>query len=250
MNFTSGKKRNDGLTRSLTVLAVAATLTVSFVGHANAQIITMAGVFAGTMNEGFESYSDFLHSANPTTLGIFGNGSTVAAGGLLVYKPGTANVSLGTSGNATVADGVNAATNYTVNGTTTINFASTIREFGAFFGAKTTAVDDPTTVTVSFFDSSNNQIGTTQSFTYTHSSNGNGALDFHAWKSISTDVKKITIFGQFIAMDAIRANATTFSSQSVPENGSMTLVLGLGVIGSLGIAARRRSLKHAYSTAL
>ncbi len=250
MNIHFKKFRNDGLNYSLKVLATTLSISALFIGNANAQIVTMSGMFSGVYNEGFDSYPDFLHSANPTTLGIFGNGSTVSAGGLLVYKPGTANVSFGTSGTATVADGTNALVNYTNNGTTTINLASNIREFGAFFGAKTTAGDDPTSITVSFFDGSNTQIGTTQTFTYTHSSNANGALDFHAWKSPTTDIAKITIFGQFVALDAIRANSTTFNASSVPEAGTMTLVLGVGVIGSLGMMAKRRSVKQRYCASM
>ena len=41
-------------------------------------------------------------------------------------------------------------------------YIRSVKEFGAFFGAKTSAGDDPTTVTLSFYDTSNHMIGSAQ----------------------------------------------------------------------------------------
>ena len=172
VKWNNSSSATSSTVRVFAVAAFGAALICAGSSSVNAQITTL-GIVYGNMNENFESFPDFLHSANPTTINIFagqapGNGSTLWGAGLAIYKPGTANVSLGTSGNAAVADGTNGAVNYTVSHNITITFSSSIRQFGAYFGAKT-AGSDPVTITVSFYDGTNTLIDVAQTFTYSHS---------------------------------------------------------------------------------
>ncbi len=233
----TGRSRHYGILRIAGGIGVGVVMAILPTGKANCQIVGV-GLFAGTRSEGFEGFSDFLHSSNPTTLNIFSDGSTISGSGLLVYKPGTANLSFGTSGTATVADGTNGVDNYTGSATTTINFATTVLKFGAFFGAQTGTGNDPATIIVTFFDAGNAQIGSAQSFTYSRSGNGaDGALVFKGWDS-TTSIAKATIFGSFVALDAIRVSST--SSQNVPEPGVIGVGVGAGVATTLGLLSRRR----------
>lgn len=150
-----------GLLRVVSGLGIGVIMSLLTSGEAKCQIVAISQ-FGGSRHENFDSLDNYLQSATPSVLNIFADGSTLAGGNLQVYTTGASNISLGTAGSAGVNTGPNGVDNAVNSGTMTITFGTAVKQFGAFFGAKTSAGDDPTTVTLSFYDTSNHMIGSAQ----------------------------------------------------------------------------------------
>lgn len=201
---------------------------------AHAGIISI-GPFAGSLTETWESFPNYTmpvrvtHLPNPTA--IMDGAAAISNPFMAVYEPTDplAFFSLNTSGLAQVSDGSKGMGIDSISQTTTITFSSPTTAFGAFWGEGTGGgLPDPNTVVLNFFDVFGNPIGT-DSFSYSHSSLGDGGLDWHGWKS-SIPIGSLTYTGDFVVTDGLQAN-------KVPEPGTL-LLLGSGLAS---ILAWRRS---------
>lgn len=136
---------------------------------------------------------------------------------------------LGTSGLARASDGAKYA--YLQGPTRVIDFLKPVNEFGAYWGAYTGyGWPDPCHINVSFYASSGALIESV-GVTYSHASTGDGVLDWHGWRS-PVGIDRIVISNPIqIMMDGLQARV------SVPETGSLGLLLGFGFVG---LAACRR----------
>jgi hypothetical protein len=82
-------------------------------------------------------------------------------------------------------------------------------------------------VTVSFFDASDDLLGS-DSFDYSRASTRDGVLEWHGWESTGGGIKKVTISGDYVAMDGLQAGGP----RSVPAldwTGRVSLALLLAV---------------------
>lgn len=196
--------------------------------------IAPVGPFSGAISETWES---FLNSPpflpNPTA--IFGGGASVSGSRMAVYSPG--GLFWGSSGDAQVADGVKGMVIDEFSSTTTISFATAVSSFGGYWGAATVAPDLTGLVMLSFFDAGGGLIGS-DSFTYDHSSNSDGVLDWHGWMS-TTAIKSLTYGGDFVANDGLQANLV--NSIPEPEIYAM-MIVGLGVLSF--VARRKKKLQE------
>ncbi len=210
-------------------------------GAAHAAIISI-GPFAGSLTETWESFPNYTVPVRPTFLpnptAIMGGAAMISHPFMAVYEPAVplAFFDFFTSGLAQVADGSKGMGSVHVFGfptaTTTITFLSPIGAFGAFWGALTGGGrGDPVTVVLDFFDVFGNPIGT-DSFSYSHSSLGDGRLDWHGWQS-SIPVGSLTYTGLDVAVDGLQADA-------VPEPGTL-LLLGSGLASILALRQSHRS---------
>jgi hypothetical protein len=211
-------------------------------GAAHAGIISI-GPFAGSLTETWESFPNYTVPVRPTLLpnptAIMGGAAMISHPFMAVYEPtvSLAFFDLNTSGFAQVADGSKGIGSHSIaslssSRTTTITFLSPISAFGAFWGALTGGgIGDPNTVVLDFFDVFGNPIGT-DSFAYSHSSLGDGRLDWHGWQS-SIPVGSLTYTGDFVAVDGLQADA-------VPEPGTL-LLLGSGLASILALRQSHRS---------
>lgn len=215
------------------LFAILALIAMTMTSGAQAQL-SGTGPFIGSLTEDWESFANYLvhptfYLSDPTS--IMGGGATISNPLMAVYQPGSASFGLGTSGLASVSDGVKAMGIDSYAQTTTIVFSSLVNAFGAYWGAATGfGFPDPNTVEVSFFDASDNLIDVAQTFTYSKSSDGSGALDWHGWTS-TVGIKKVVYKGDYVVIDGLQAN---IAMAPVPEGGtlaSLGLFLGLGAFG-------------------
>jgi hypothetical protein len=196
--------------RSLTLLWLA----MLAVADARAAIVP-AGPFSGGQSETWESfsnYSDHLAAtggpflADPTP--ILGGDATISGPRLAVYEPAVGAIfSLGSSGVAGVSNGVKSIGSDIDAGATSVVFVTEVESFGAYWGALTGPdfpFPNPTSVTVAFFDASDVLLGS-DSFDYSRASSRDGALEWHGWRSTGAGIKKVTISGDYVALDGLQA---------------------------------------------
>ena len=228
--------------RSALVLVMGLALDLA-AGAAHAAIISI-GPFAGSLTETWESFPNYTVPVRVTFLpnptAIMGGAAMISHPFMVVYEPAVplAFFDFFTSGLAQVADGSKGMGSAAISGspqsnaTTIITFLSPIDAFGAFWGSLTGGGrGDPVTVVVDFFDVFGNPIGT-DSFSYSHSSVGDGRLDWHGWQS-SIPVGSLTYTGLDVAVDGLQADA-------VPEPGTL-LLLGSGLASILALRQSHRS---------
>lgn len=209
-----------------TLLAVTILVFVGFgIARSYANIV-LTGPFAGTMTETWESFPNYSTPGeqylNSSTT-IMGGNASIAGSIMEIYQPTVAPWGLSISGLAQVSDGVKGLGLGTTNNSAVITWAAPISTFGGYFAAPTGAgYPDPATITVSFFDTVSTLIGT-ETFSYSTSTNPNGAdghLEWHGWTS-SEPIGSISITGDYIAMDGLQATL-------VPEPSTFALA-GLSV---------------------
>jgi hypothetical protein len=243
-----------------TAFALAGML-LSHVEASRAEITT-AIPFFGDFSEGWESFPNNRVGPNPINVLpepvsiMAGNATMTSAGsliagsgnGLSIYEPdGGAPTFFGTSGRAQVADGDKGLAVASSLPVGNVIFTTPVQSFGAYWGAITgtffsgTSSErtiDPSTVTVRFFDAANNLIGT-ENFDYSHSSTGDGGLDWHGWTS-STPFSRVsfeTEFG-FVAFDGLQADPSAIAP--VPEPSAIMLWGVLSFAGAPLILRRQR----------
>jgi hypothetical protein len=217
-----------------------------FAAPAARAAIVPVGPFAGTTSETWESFpnlsdqfvatgSFFLADPAP----IMGGFATISHPRLAIYEPAASAIfRIGSSGVAAVSDGAKAGGIDGDSGATTIVFSGTVTHFGAYFGAVTGPdfpFPNPNAVTVSFYDASDNLIGSA-AFDYSRASSRDGVLEWHGWRSASgggtsggVGIKKITVSGDYVALDGL---------QVLPEPG---LLVSLASGAALAAFARRRT---------
>jgi hypothetical protein len=218
-------------------IQLAAACVVMMVGiSADAQAsITAINPFSGDANESFESLlTGYPYQSNP--LAIMGGAAEISSDYLYIYEPvGPHNFGLADSGMAQVSDGSRALGIDNFASTATILFNSSVREFGAYWGAATASwypLSEEASVAVRFFDSGNQLIGSTD-FLYRRP--GDGVLEWHGW-SIDGDVRYVTFTGDFVVLDGLQVN---FVEEAVPEPATLA-IWGFGAIGCAVAAYRRR----------
>jgi hypothetical protein len=82
---------------------------------------------------------------------------------------------------------------------TTINviFTNTVKAFGGYWGAGTPNSNSPITLTFTFFDGADQQVGAPQPVSYIRLS-GDGQLEWHGWfSSVAFKRVQITSSGQW-----------------------------------------------------
>jgi hypothetical protein len=112
-----------------------------------------------------------------------------------------------------------------------IVFTNTIKAFGGYWGAA--ADSTPATISFTFFDAADQQIGATQSVSYIRFS-GDGAIEWHGWFS-TTPFKKVRVSssGSTMVGDSFRAGASGFSviTSISPLGANQFVLLGNGTTG-------------------
>ncbi|MBS1725711.1 MAG: PEP-CTERM sorting domain-containing protein [Armatimonadetes bacterium] len=193
--------------------------------------LTDVGQFTGSISESFESFANFnqgpVFQTEPWA--VMGGGASFTSQNhdLAIYEPSAAALwYLDSSGWAQVADGTKGM-GMNSDSVWDLTFVNDQTEFGGFWG-----LDTPFThseATVSFFDASNNLVGQT-SFSYDHSTNHDGGLDWNGWSS-DIAFRKVEVQGRYMVVDGIQAAA-------VPEPASLS-VMALGIVAML----RRRKTR-------
>ena len=229
----------------LTMAAVLGLGAIAISPVANAQL-SAVGPFVGNTSEHFESFTDFVHTSpifsfEPSPASVFGGTATLTGANLFVFNPGAgSNFRLGSSGDDAMptdgAQGMGSA----FGGASTVTFNQAIRGFGGYFGARTgvsltrptmAVFPDPATFVLSFFDSANNQVGATQSWTYSRTGFADGLLEWHGYFSTTPFTK--------VVIDAPGTAFAYDNLQAVPEPGVLVSLIGAGTVGGL-LAIRRR----------
>lgn len=208
-----------------------------------ADTFTPVSAFTGAWQESWETFPKtpsipswpyYAYLPNGTV--IFSGHGTVAGGnptGLDIFKAGVCCWGLGTSGLAQPAEGLQAL-GQNAGMTVTITFADPISSFGGYFGAATGYGNpDPAVISASFYGPSQVLLGAS-AFSYTHSSDHSGILDWHGWV-FDVPVSSVSLSGNFVTMDYLQANPYA----AVPEPASLIL-FGSGLF----LAALRRKLRR------
>jgi hypothetical protein len=210
------------------------------------------GPFNGDLTEGFESFPGPFQSApfsimgGSTTLSVSPNNHPfiyhVDPGGLFTFPcqlgSSTANAFQSSAQPASGSQGLGI---FNSSGGTivSITFGQPCNDFGGNFGTYTFA--GPEQCSVIFFDGSNQQIGLAQSFSYDHSSSGDGVLDWHGWSStvpfLSVQIFLGSNLSAFAALDDLQANLAT-----VPEPESSAILVGCILVVFAGWHYRNHSL--------
>ncbi|MEP6754173.1 MAG: PEP-CTERM sorting domain-containing protein [Chthonomonadales bacterium] len=228
------------------VLATALGICSLVAPAANAQV-SASGPFVGTLQESFEGFQDFTthggFQASPTS--VFGGAATLSdTGSMFVFKPSAGvNFRLWSSGDDAMPNqGVQGMGIANTGDNSVFNFSTPIYSFGGYFGARTgqnphgeqAPNADPAPFAISFFDALNNQIGATQTWTYSRTGFADGLLEWHGFIS-TTGFKKIVVSSPntLYAYDNLQA-------ASVPEPGVMVSLIGAGTVGGLIVIRRRR----------
>ncbi len=207
---------------------------VVFVVPAKASLISLPP-FQGGLTETWESYPNFVpedgYLPNPSQ--IMGGNALISSPFMAVFEVGVVDCSLGSSGLAQPADAVKGMVINHLGQSAEVIFLQPIIEFGAHWGAYTHPIfaQDPTTISVSFFDTSNVLIGI-ESFLYSRAPMADGLLEWHGWSS-TTPIKRITYSGDGVVTDGLQANL-------VPEPAA-AMLLALGALMTRRITAADRS---------
>jgi hypothetical protein len=205
-------------------------MCAAIAASASAQLSSI-GPFAGACSDDFESYPNYGTAGPQSSLVIMGGCATMnsnpsSSSQLWIYDTGSAGWGLGANGSATTSSGVQGMGlfNSLAPIDVTLQFASPVARFGGYFAVE----NDPTssnTLTLTFYDASNNQIDVAQSIT-----SSSNAMIWHGWSS-TVAIDHIVFGGGVLApvMDDLQLDP-------VPEPATMT-ALGLGLAA---VAARRR----------
>jgi hypothetical protein len=162
-----------------------------------AQVSTIAAPFSPGAIESWESFP-IQNVPDPSI--IMGGLAQISSPRMFIYAPSSgAFWGFGTSGPAQVSDVTQGMGLDLTSQTATIDFAQPITAFGAFWGASTTQAIPSATVSLGFFDSSLNQIGLVQQFSYSRTATQDGALIWHGWSS-SIPVRRVTYTGDMLPM--------------------------------------------------
>jgi hypothetical protein len=196
-------------------------------GRAVAQIISI-GPFEGQFSETWESFpvsppDPGTYLPDPTA--IMGGFGTISNPRMKVFSaPGLPG--LGTSGPAHPSDGLVAMNVESLDTTVTLLFSQPVTQFGAYWGAITSAEDprigDPANFHLRFYDSSDALIAA-ETFTYTRSQFGDGILEWHGWMS-NVPIKRVTYEEDGPVIDGLEA--------LVPEP-CAAIPIVLGILGSV-----------------
>lgn len=198
------------------------------------------GPFSGSVTEGFDSFqSGFTNSP----IVIMGGAATVQStvGAITITEPGNYNFSLGSSSASAPAGSVVAADGGKLLGfedgaagaTMNVVFTNAVKAFGGYWGAGTIG-SSPATLSFTFYDAADQQIGSPQSISYIRLS-GDGQMEWHGW-FCSVPFKRIKVTCITIntmVMDSFRAGATGFSvlTSIAPLNATQFLLQGNGTTG-------------------
>lgn len=226
-------------------VALVGTLFLLPQFKAGAQMVPIAP-FYGSLQDSFEEYpdfdgTDFFQEGSA----IFQNHATVTSlnQDMIIYhandNDNDPTFGLGTSGAAIAPDngGYQGLALFGFPDTATITFDKGLTAFGGYVGATTydsLPLTDPAVMTMNYFAGST-LVGT-QTFDYSHSSTGDGKLDWHGYYS-STPFDVVTISGNGIALDDLHATY-------VPEPEATSLLLTAIVCGGFAFVVskmRRRS---------
>jgi len=194
--------------------------------------------FSGAVSEDFEAFvPGFTNAPFP----ILGGAATLqTTNSVGIDRPGVFNFLLGDSSAnapfecAVPADGQNllGIENGLGKGFVDVVFTNTTRAFGGYWGT-TSDTNNPGTLTFSFFDAADQQIGLPQTVTYIRYS-GDGMMEWHGWFS-STAFKhvRVTSSGTTIVGDSLRAGEIGFSviTSIAPLNATQFVLQGSGTTG-------------------
>ena len=209
-----------------------------------AQMVPIAP-FYGSLQDSFEDYPDFT-GTNFVVEGsqIFSGHATVSSAGqdMIIYhsddNDGDFTFGLGTSGTAVAPElggdqGLGALGDPD---TVTMTFDKGLDAFGGYFGATTyplLGLTDPAIMTMSYFWGAN-LVGA-QVFDYSHSSTGDGKLDWHGYYT-STPFDVVTITGNGFALDDLHA---TYVPEPEPTSLLLTAIVSTGALFVLSKKRRR-----------
>ncbi len=208
----------------------AAIVLAAGLPTAHAGIIAVSP-FTGTMSETFESFPTGWTTDPVSIMG--GQASfSISPGspwaGILIQPQGQG---LGTSGAAKPSDGLQYAyvNSYAPTGGATITFNTPVREFGAYWATPTGGLwGDPAIIHVRFLGDAGQFVDAVD-FPYSHSSTGDGMLDWHGWESTIAFKSVVVTSTLQTMMDGLQA--------TVPEPRTYALLAGTGL---LAFAAFRR----------
>ena len=197
--------------RSAFVLCLAAAAL-----SAHAQI-SQVPLFAGALNEGFETFTTTSTFANqPNPFAIFGGAGSLASTNAAIDRTG--NFSLGYKGVGQATGGDYFYGNNSATAPATITFANAVGQFGGYFNV---AGGGPSNnLSFSFFDAANVQVGSTQVVAMPTTN-----VDAFVGFSSTVPIKSVTLSGYYFVADDLRANP-------VPEPATIA-ALGLGAVALL-----------------
>lgn len=225
--------------RATVVIALCATAALgTLLARPAAAQLTQIGPFTGTTSESFEEFQDY--GVNPSFYqaegsAIFGGAATLSSldEDIAIYNPSAgATFGLDDNGQAQVEDGHQGAGLNSAPDEAFIDFSSPITEFGGYFSAANFGSGGD--YSLSFFDASNTQVGSTQFFI---NSDPTGAL---TWSGVISSVpfKSVTIAGNYVVMDALQSNAVSTAPE--PSSFAFLLAAAPAIGGGTGTALRRR----------
>lgn len=215
-------------------LKILLLLVLSLGMDSEAQVIAIAP-FTGALSETWESFPTTFdgneHDFTPSPSFIMGGNATIMHPAMRVYQSsGTPYLHvLGTSGLAQTSDGIKAMTAGSFAQSVAIDFLSPQLAFGAYWGAWTHTVfgSDPATLSVDFYDGSN-QLIDTELFTYSRSIQQDGILEWHGWAS-DTPFSRIVYTGDYPTIDGLQAT-------TIPEPAAIFPI----ALGAIVIRRRHR----------
>ena len=219
-------------TVAVVVVSLAMMIGAKPVG---ASPVNPIGPYSGNLSETWEGFSPSLpYLSGPASI-MGGAASISTTSDMFIYQtvPPPSVFTLGGSGSAQSIGqrGMGIDDTFPLTSVTTITFAAPTTIFGAYWAAITDGSNNPSSVTVSFFDASNFLLDT-EIFNY----NNNGTLDWHGWSAAPTEsFKSITYTGSGVVIDSLQAAAES------PEPATwMMFGIGLAWLAGYACLVRRR----------
>jgi hypothetical protein len=215
------------------LLAITSIATIlAFSAIAQAGVVQIAQ-FTGTLQESWEQPTfpyagwtgGWYQYLDHTVLTIMGGAATITNVQLAIWTYG--NSTANTSGLSVPVDGTQAMGENTT-GQITLTFANPVYRFGGYFQAYTNDYVNPVPIVFTFYDASNNVVGTS-TINYLHA-NGDGLMDWAGWL-FDTPVSRITWTETGGANDFLQADP-------VPEP-SLLVLLAIG-FGAVNLIAWHR----------
>lgn len=219
------------------VKLLSGALALMMVTSRSSADMVSIGPFAGQFTETWEEFpttfdGDEQHNL-PSPASIFGGMATIANPKMDVYqRTGTPYYpTLGTSGPAQTSDGIKGMIAIGFAQPVTIEMTTPVLALGAYWGAWTHTVfgTDPAVVSLSFYDDSNQLIGS-DSFLYSRSQQQDGMLEWHGWAS-TVSIKTIVYTSDYPTIDGLQAT-------TVPEPATISS-LALAILSFARYRRRR-----------